>query len=98
MTRINIITSASSHGPDVVGFVSRVFAPAAGVLEDHVCGSAHCLLIPYWTSKLSRRGEEILAKQVGQRGGDLKVRWLESEGLVALGGQTRTTMKGELFL
>lgn len=75
-----------------------MFAPVAGVTEDHVCGSAHCLLVPHWTSKLGKGGEEMLAKQVSQRGGELRVKWLESEELIALGGKTKTVIKGELLL
>ena len=73
-----------------------MFSPFNGVPEDHVCGSANCLLVPYWSSKLGKAGQEILARQVSERGGELKVRWLEDEGLVFLSGKTRTIMKGVL--
>ena len=81
-----------------ISFVSRVFAPIDGILEDQVCGSAHCLLAPYWSVKLGKIGDTLTVKQVSQRGGDLKVRWLEEEGLVVLGGKTRTIMMGTLLL
>jgi len=95
--RINIITSASSKAN--IAFVSRMFAPTAGVMEDHVCGSAHCLLVPYWTKKLGKEPVEFLsAKQVSARGGDLVVSWKETQKLITLRGETKCTAKGELWL
>ncbi len=54
---------------DEVDFVSRYFAPAAGVPEDPVTGSAHCTLIPYWSRRLGQK--ELRARQVSERGGEL---------------------------
>ncbi|HEU4324679.1 MAG TPA: PhzF family phenazine biosynthesis protein [Roseiflexaceae bacterium] len=54
---------------DEVDFVSRYFAPAAGVPEDPVTGSAHCTLIPYWSRRLGKT--ELRARQVSERGGEL---------------------------
>lgn len=50
-------------------FVSRFFAPAKGVPEDPVTGSAHCTLIPYWASRLKKTS--FFAKQISSRGGEL---------------------------
>lgn len=50
-------------------FVSRFFAPAKGVPEDPVTGSAHCTLVPYWAGKLGK--DTLQARQVSRRGGDL---------------------------
>ena len=50
-------------------FVSRFFAPAAGVDEDPVTGSAHCLLVPYWAKALGR--SSLYGKQISPRGGEL---------------------------
>jgi PhzF family phenazine biosynthesis protein len=58
--------SAASHGCD---FVSRFFAPAQGVAEDPVTGSAHCTLIPYWALRLGKT--RMVAHQVSRRGGEL---------------------------
>ncbi len=52
-----------------VDFVSRFFAPAVGVDEDPVTGSAHCTLTPYWSRQLGR--QVLTARQVSKRGGDL---------------------------
>lgn len=52
-----------------VDFVSRFFAPGAGVDEDPVTGSAHCTLVPYWKKKLDRN--EFVALQLSARGGKL---------------------------
>ncbi|KAK7685533.1 hypothetical protein QCA50_011400 [Cerrena zonata] len=96
----NIITSASTRGDSL--FHSRMFAPVHGIPEDHVCGSAHCSLTTYWAEKTGKGGDQMLAKQVSRRGGDLKVQWLREEGegagRVALQGEVLVTMKGELYL
>lgn len=57
---------------DSVDFVSRYFAPAYGVDEDPVTGSAHCTLTPYWAARLTKN--DLRAKQVSKRGGDLRCR------------------------
>ena len=61
--------SVTAPGEDRVDFVSRFFAPAQGIPEDPVTGSAHCTLIPYWAERL---GKTVLsARQVSARGGNL---------------------------
>jgi len=59
------VTARSTH----VDFVSRFFAPQAGIPEDPVTGSAHCSLIPYWAEKLGKK--KLHALQVSARGGEL---------------------------
>ncbi len=54
---------------DAVDFVSRFFAPAAGIDEDPVTGSAHCILTPYWSARLGK--DRLEARQVSARGGEL---------------------------
>jgi PhzF family phenazine biosynthesis protein len=54
---------------DTVDFVSRFFAPAAGIPEDPVTGSSHCTLVPYWAARLGKNN--LTAMQVSPRGGDL---------------------------
>ena len=51
-------------------FVSRFFAPGAGVDEDPVTGSAHCVLTPFWAEKLGQ--SELTARQLSKRGGELR--------------------------
>lgn len=60
---------------DEVDFVSRFFAPRAGIDEDPVTGSAHCMLTPYWAARLGR--ERLHARQISRRGGEL---WCERQG------------------
>jgi len=74
-----------------VDFVSRFFAPAAGIDEDPVTGSAHSQLIPFWSEKL---GKKIMkAKQLSERGGDI---YCEQNGeRVVIGGKCVFYMKGE---
>jgi PhzF family phenazine biosynthesis protein len=74
-------------------FVSRFFAPAMGIDEDPVTGSAHCLLTAYWSEKLGIT--EMTAFQASTRGGVVKVR-LDGER-VFLGGTAVTVMRGELI-
>lgn len=76
-----------------IDFVSRFFAPAMGVNEDPVTGSAHCVLGPYWAAKLGKTS--FTAHQASTRGGDLQVDI--GEDSVTLGGQAVTTMRGELL-
>jgi PhzF family phenazine biosynthesis protein len=64
--RFAVIVTAPGRDCD---FVSRFFAPAKGVPEDPVTGSAHCTLIPYWADKLGKT--TLHARQVGRRGGEL---------------------------
>ena len=59
---------ATARGRDV-DFVSRFFAPRAGIAEDPVTGSAHCTLIPYWAEKLGKR--RLIARQLSRRGGTI---------------------------
>jgi predicted PhzF superfamily epimerase YddE/YHI9 len=75
-----------------VDFVSRFFAPRAGIPEDPVTGSAHCTLTPFWAKRL---GKSVLrAKQLSQRGGDLLCELRGSR--VAIKGQAVTYLRGEI--
>jgi PhzF family phenazine biosynthesis protein len=74
-------------------FVSRFFAPALGVNEDPVCGSAHCCLAPYWAERLGKRA--LMAYQASARGGVLRLRL--NDDRVILGGQAVTVWQGELL-
>ena len=87
-----VIVTARSQSPDY-DFVSRFFAPAAGVDEDPVTGSAHCCLTPYWAERLGL--EEMEARQLSARGGRARVRLAGDR--VILCGQAVTVMAGELF-
>src|SRR5512140_1666276 len=64
-----IVTARSSSAS--FDFVSRFFAPAAGVNEDPVTGSAHCTLAPFWQGRLGK--SEMSAYQASARGGVLTV-------------------------
>jgi PhzF family phenazine biosynthesis protein len=74
-------------------FISRFFAPGAGIDEDPVTGSAHCGLTPYWAEKLGK--PEMVAFQASARGGVVRVRL--SGDRVKLGGQAVTVLRGELM-
>ncbi len=84
---LGVIVTAPGSGHD---FVSRFFAPRAGIDEDPVTGSAHCTLAPYWTRRLKR--DSLKAHQVSPRGGEL---WVEDTGQrVRIGGHAVTYLKG----
>jgi PhzF family phenazine biosynthesis protein len=85
-----IVTSRSSK----YDFVSRFFAPAAGIDEDPVTGSAHCALGPYWAKHLGKT--DFQAYQASPRGGDVRVR-VRGER-VLLGGKAVTVSRGDLMV
>jgi PhzF family phenazine biosynthesis protein len=66
LDRRGVIVTALSTRAD---FVSRFFAPRAGIPEDPVTGSAHCTLVPYWSARLGK--QQLRALQVSARGGEL---------------------------
>ena len=77
---------------DDADFVSRFFAPRAGVPEDPVTGRAHCTLVPYWARRLGKRA--LHARQVSARGGEL---WCEDRGdRVKIAGHARLYLEGTL--
>jgi PhzF family phenazine biosynthesis protein len=84
-----IVTSRAAE----YDFISRFFAPAAGINEDPVTGSAHCCLGPFWSARLHRT--EFLAYQASVRGGVVRVRLAGDR--VLLGGQAVTVLRGELL-
>lgn len=93
-----IVTSAASGAVTGVGsgpeydYVSRFFAPAAGIDEDPVTGSAHCCLGPYWKERLGH--DNLVGYQASARGGIVRTR---CEGdRVFLSGQAVTVLRGEL--
>ena len=61
-----LIVTAPGNGVD---FVSRMFAPALGIDEDPVTGSAHCVLAPFWAARLGHGS--LSARQLSNRGGEL---------------------------
>lgn len=79
---------------DATDFVSRMFAPNAGIDEDPVTGSAHAVLTPYWAERLGRN--QLTAFQASARGGHVACR-LEGERVI-LGGRCVTVIEGEFRL
>ena len=77
-----------------VDFVSRFFAPNAGIPEDPVTGSAHCTLVPYWSARLGKN--KLHALQVSARGGEI---FCEDRGdRVSMAGKAVLFARGELVL
>ena len=83
---------ATAPGPAGVDFVSRFFAPRAGVDEDPATGSSHCSLIPYWAARLGKT--ELSARQLSRRGGKFECRLRGDR--VGIGGQAVIYSRGEL--
>ncbi|MGG9961061.1 PhzF family phenazine biosynthesis protein [Ferruginibacter sp. SUN106] len=94
-----IITAPGNTRSDVpsdcVDFVSRFFAPGAGVDEDPVTGSAHSQLIPFWSEKLGKN--KLHALQLSKRGGEIWCQQLNAER-VTMAGNCVFYMKGEIDL
>ena len=89
-----VIATAPADSDDC-DFVSRYFAPAVGINEDPVTGSAHASLAPYWQEKLGK--SNMRAKQISERSGDIRVCLEEaSPERVTISGLAVTTLKGEL--
>jgi PhzF family phenazine biosynthesis protein len=87
--RTVIVTARGLNGVD---FVSRYFAPTAGIPEDPVTGSTHCVLATFWSRVLGKN--DFHARQVSKRGGDL---WIKLEGdRVKIAGHSTAVMKGTI--
>ncbi len=84
---------ASAPGKDV-DFVSRFFAPNAGINEDPVTGSAHCLLTPYWANRLGRA--HLIAKQCSARGGSLTCTLQNDRVLIS--GYATLYLQGDIYI
>jgi PhzF family phenazine biosynthesis protein len=87
-----VIVTCRSDQPQF-DFLSRFFAPASGVNEDPVTGSAHCTLGPFWQERMNK--SDFRAYQASARGGVVHVR--VAGGRVFLGGNAVTVMRGELL-
>ena len=88
---LGIIITAAGQTSD---FVSRFFAPRAGIPEDPVTGSAHCSLVPYWSEKLHKK--DLHALQLSKRGGELFCRDLGER--VSISGNAVTFATGTIYL
>jgi PhzF family phenazine biosynthesis protein len=85
-----VVATAPGRDSD---FVSRYFAPRAGIPEDPVTGSTHCTLIPFWSKRLGK--EELFARQISPRGGEL---FCEDRGdRVGIGGNAVTYSEGKIY-
>jgi PhzF family phenazine biosynthesis protein len=91
LTQRGVIVSAPGN---TVDFVSRFFAPAAGINEDPVTGSAHTTMVPYWSEKLGKK--ELSATQISKRGGDLMCR--HNNDRVEISGKVAFYLEGIIEL
>ena len=89
--RRGVIVTATGNDCD---FVCRFFAPAAGINEDPVTGSAYSMLAPYWAKRLGKT--EMYARQLSRRGGEVKCR-LDGDRVI-ISGQAQLYLKGEITL
>lgn len=86
-----VIVTAPGNDAD---FVSRYFAPVAGIPEDPVTGSAHCMLVPFWAERLGKT--TLHARQLSARGGEL---FCEHAGeRVRVAGRAVAYLSGEIHL
>jgi PhzF family phenazine biosynthesis protein len=92
IARLDFLGLIATAPGSVGDFVSRFFAPRAGIPEDPVTGSAHCTLIPYWAERLGKK--DLHAFQVSARGGEL---FCEHRGArVSIGGHAVTYLRGTI--
>lgn len=89
----DLIVTAPSSDP-AFDFCVRCFAPALGINEDPVTGSAHCALVPFWNGKTGKT--RFVSHQVSKRGGILKVELTGNR--VEIAGQAITVYRAELSL
>ncbi len=87
-----VIVTSRAAAPNF-DFISRFFAPAVGVPEDPVTGSAHCCLAPFWSQRLGKN--QMNAYQASPRGGVVQVQVAGDR--VLLRGQAVTVLHGELL-
>ncbi len=83
----------TTKGKEPYDFVSRVFGPRKGINEDPVTGSAHCLLVNYWQTRLQK--DHFLAYQASPRGGEIHLKIVDDR--VLLSGQAVTIIEGNLI-
>ena len=93
LDKLGVIATAPG-GPGGPDFVSRFFAPAVGIDEDPVTGSAHTTLVPYWAERLGKK--TLCARQISRRGGELRCRLQDGRALIA--GQAALYLKGCIVL
>ncbi|WP_445665250.1 PhzF family phenazine biosynthesis protein [Fodinibius sp. AD559] len=86
-----IIVTAAADGNNF-DFVSRFFAPNAGVDEDPVTGSAHTMLTPYWGRRLEKK--KLVGRQVSRRGGTVYCH--HKDNRVEIAGEACTVMQGQM--
>ena len=88
-----VIVTAPSES-ERIDFVSRFFAPAVGVPEDPVTGSAHTVLTPFWGKRLNKK--QLNAQQISKRGGNLSC--IDEGERVKIGGSAVTFLEGSISL
>lgn len=87
-----VIVTSRSASPEY-DFISRFFAPRAGINEDPATGSSHCTLAPFWSERLGK--SEMVGFQASPRGGVLRVR--VNDDRIAISGQAVTVLRGTLL-
>jgi PhzF family phenazine biosynthesis protein len=86
---LGVIVTAPGENAD---FVSRFFAPRAGISEDPATGSSHCSLIPFWSERLGKA--TLFGRQISRRGGEMFCRFLGDR--VGIGGRCVIYSRGQL--
>ncbi|XP_037405294.1 uncharacterized isomerase BH0283-like [Triticum dicoccoides] len=90
-----VIVTAPAPAGSGYDFFTRFFCPKFGIDEDPVCGSAHCVLAPYWGGKLGK--QKLIAFQVSPRSGTLYLELDIANRRVRIQGEAVTVMAGTLF-
>lgn len=95
-SRLYAALTRGGSAPPPIDFTSRFFAPAIGIDEDPVTGSAHALLASFWAARSGApAGTQMLGYQASARGGLVRVR--EAGAVVQIEGEATTVIRGELL-
>lgn len=91
-----LVNAGGEDGAKLADVHHRFFAPWAGIDEDPVTGSAHCVLAPHFARKLQRHG--MRTRQCSRRGGEVGMSWDEQRGTCCVRGAAVTTVVGAVLL
>lgn len=92
-----VLCQKLAHGSHDIAY--RMFAPAAGIDEDPVCGSAVSFSAQYWTERTDTAPEDtVRLRAASPRGGDVELVWEKSTSTARMRGQARIASRGEIYL
>ncbi|XP_042457259.1 uncharacterized isomerase BH0283-like isoform X3 [Zingiber officinale] len=94
--RGSLAVTAPAPAGSEFDFFTHYFCPKFGVYEDHVCGSVHCALAPYWSKKLGKNN--LVAYMASPRSGRLDLELIAEARRICIRGEAVTVMTGTLLV